>query len=61
MKLIKNANVEYSVLSNTERRHIKEYFCHLFKGVVERYINKNSKIEYITLKSDEFDKIKADI
>lgn len=61
MKMIKNANVEYSVLNNTERRHIKEYFCHLFKGAVEIYINKNSNIEHITLKSDEFDKIKADI
>ena len=59
--MIKNANVEYSVLNNTERRHIKTVFCHSFKGVVERYINKNSNIEYITLKSEEFDKIKTDI
>lgn len=59
--MIKNANVKYSILNNTKRRHVEEYFCHLFKGVRETYTNKNPNIEYITLKSDGFDKIKVAI
>ena len=30
--MIKNANVEYSILNNTERRHIKTVFLSFIQG-----------------------------
>lgn len=59
--MIKNKSVKYSILNNTQKRHVGECFCHFLKTVKGRFINKNFNIGYVTSKSTGFDKSKSEM